>query len=72
MNQTFVKNNIPAPFNTYFPIKFWKRYELYVFDKSINLDASNMNNDVRTKSFSFFKSNSVEFKDDMIEIIFDL
>lgn len=31
-----------------------------------------MNNEVRTRSFSFFKNNGVEFKDDMIQVIFDL
>ena len=72
MNATFVKNNIPAPFNSYFPFKYWKWYELYVLDKTVTLDADNMNNEVRTRSFSFFKNNGVEFKDDMIQVIFDL
>lgn len=35
------------------------------------MDASNMNNEIRTKSFTFFKNNGVEFEGDLISVIFD-
>lgn len=59
MNASFVKNNIPPPYPTYFPFKFWKIYELFMLDRTIHMDANNMNNEVRTKNLNFFKTNGV-------------
>jgi len=36
------------------------------------MTSQNINNDIRTKNLNFFKANGVQFKDDKIEIIYDL